>query len=124
MFAANPYSLNSRQSFEEFLDLLARLLSPCPVLRPPAVLSRRTCELQDLGHIKADFFLDNFTQGNVRGAKIGNIRHHWPAAASVARVQLADTLRNHVNQDVWIKDCLQGLLDKESIHNITVITPP
>ena len=57
-------------------------LTSCPVLRPPAVLSRRTGEFQDLGRFPAHSVLDDFTQGNVRGAEIGNVRHEWPAPAS------------------------------------------
>ena len=41
----------------------------CPVLRPLAVLSRRTNERDDLGHLEAHFPLDDFSQGDVRGAE-------------------------------------------------------
>ena len=49
-------------------------------------LGGRTGQFDQFGHFEADFFLDNFKQGNVRGAKIGNIRHEWPAITSIAGV--------------------------------------
>jgi hypothetical protein len=57
-----------------------------PVLRPAAIPARRASECDYLGHLKAHFFLDDFSQGNVRGTKIANIRQEWPARAPIAGV--------------------------------------
>jgi len=61
-------------------------LSLCPVLRPPAILCCRTSECQDLRHLEAHFFLDDFTQGDIRHAILGMTLHEWPARAPIAGV--------------------------------------
>ena len=50
-----------------------------PVLRPLAVLSRRTNQRDDLGHLPAHFPLDDFGQGDVRGAEIFDAAEQGPA---------------------------------------------
>src|SRR5579862_4885326 len=58
----------------------------CPVLRPPTILCCWTGEGNDVRHLKAHFLLDDFSQGNICEAKVGMIRHKWPASPSHAGV--------------------------------------
>ena len=55
---------------------------------------------------KADFALDDFTQRNIRGAKVGDVRHQRPVGASAAMVQLTDAPGNQVDQNVEVRDLL------------------
>jgi hypothetical protein len=56
------------------------------MLRPLAALSRRTSECDDFGHFPAHFSLDDFSQGNVRRAEIGDVGDERLAGASSARI--------------------------------------
>ena len=58
----------------------------CPGLRSLAALACRASECDDFGHFPAHFSLDDFSQGNVRGAEIGNVGDERPAGASSARI--------------------------------------
>jgi len=80
------------------------------MLRPPGVLSRWTSEFNELRRVETDFALDDFTQRDIRHAKVGDVRHQWPAGATAAMVQLTDAPGNQVDQNVRVQDLLQSFL--------------
>ena len=41
------------------------------------------------GHVEANFFLDDFAQGNVRGTGIANLPDERPANRTASRVELS-----------------------------------
>src|ERR1700692_3152733 len=83
-------TLAFRRRAEELAFIEVACLSLCPVLWPLAISSRRTRELDQLGHVEAHFILDDFTQRDVRGAEVGGVCHQRPATAARAGVELAD----------------------------------
>ena len=81
------------------------------MLRPLAALSRRMSECDDFGHFPAHFSLDDFSQGNVRRAEIGDVGDERPVHSPATSIQLADAPRNQVDQYVRVKDYRQRFLD-------------
>src|SRR5437763_581203 len=72
--------------------LACRGLTPAPTLRPLAVSAGRANELDDFGHLEADFVLDDFTQDDVGQAQSPDVDNEGPGAA----VQPADALGDQV----------------------------
>jgi len=112
---ANAYFAFLRPSERSWL-MSRQWLSLHPMLRALAVFARRTNEFDDLRHLEIHLVLDDFTQGNVRGAEIGDVGDKRPARASAAGIELADPPGNHVDEDVGVEDFFEGFFYKFGIH--------
>ena len=69
----------------------------------------RPCEFDEFRHFKANFFFDNFEQGDIGSPQVSDITDEGTAHGSATRVELADTPRNEVDQNVGIANFLQCL---------------
>ena len=83
----------------------------------PSFLGRRSDQFDRFGHFPADLFLENFPQGDVGHAEVGDIGHQRPAQPAAAGIELAHTARDQVDQHVWVADLFGGLLAEFSVHN-------
>ena len=81
-----------------------------------AFFGLRTNELGDFGHFPADFFFDDFGQSNVGNAHAGRNIHEGTAEATTTGVELADTARYQVDEDVWVADFFGGFFSEFSVH--------
>ncbi len=54
-------------------------------------LANRSCKLDDLGHFKSDFVLDDFQERDVGGPHIANLRNQWPRERASPGSELANT---------------------------------
>ena len=69
-----------------------------------------------LGQIKANLFLDDFAQGNVRRAEGGGVGDERSAESAGAGVELAHAARDEVDQDVGVANFFQGFSAKFCVH--------
>ena len=74
-------------------------------------------EFDNLRHFEADFLLDDFQEGDVRGAEIADIRYERPAQRTAARSQLADAPGNQVDQNVGIANFLHCFFRQFSVQS-------
>ena len=76
----------------------------------PAFFGLGTHQFDRLGHFPTDFVLKNFAQRDIGRAEICRVVNQRTAQAAAARIQLADTARDKVDEDVRIADLFGSLL--------------
>ena len=87
-----------------------------PVLRPAAVLTGRTSEFQDFGHVPTHFVLDDFKQRDIRSPEAFGIGQQRPVSVAVTAIELANPAGDQVHEDVGIEDFCQGLFEQFGVH--------
>ena len=66
-----------------------------------------TGQFDEFGHFEADLLFDNFEQSDVSDAEVSDIANERAAQCAAAGVELADTSRNQVDQNVGVANLLQ-----------------
>jgi hypothetical protein len=111
-FLSRRGALSQESINPAFFLACQRRLALAPTLRPLSVSAGRPNQLDNLGDVEADFVLDDFTQGNIGQSESSHIGNERSAAA----IQLPDTLRNQVDQEIGVRDFLHGFFDEISVH--------
>ena len=72
-------------------------------------------------HIKADLFLDNFPQGDVRHAGVTNLTYKRPAHRAATGIELPHATRDQVDQNVGVANLHQSLLAQFAIQESKLV---
>ena len=89
-----------------------------------AFLGHRADQRNEVGHIPADFVLEDFCQRDVRRAHVAGIGNERTAHGAAAGVKLAHTARNEVDQNVGIANLLQCFFTEFSVQGISIVKNP
>src|SRR6266498_5354194 len=81
-----------------------------------AFLGGRVDQLQFFRHLPAHLLLDDFLQGNIRGAQVCRFDQQWPAEVASAGVKLAHASGHQVDEHIGIAHLGQGLSAQFAIH--------
>jgi hypothetical protein len=81
-----------------------------------ALLGRWAAQFDEFRHFEADFFLDDFEQGDVRDAQVRAGVNEGTAHGACAGVELADAPGYEVDQNVGVANLLQSFFREFSVQ--------
>lgn len=75
-------------------------------------------QFDKFGHFEPDFFFNDFAQGNICGSQISNFRYQWTTQAASTGIELSDSTRNEVDQNVGVTNFLQSFFGKFGVQSV------